>query len=99
MFGGVLFVVALVFSYSAMAAPDVGGFVPKGWKIVDVGRDGGVVYGDLDKDGVEDAAFVIEALKVVSEKRGCGEHVFEDKSRPRTLMILSCRVPTSSEFC
>lgn len=42
--------------------------------------------GDLNKDGIEDLAFVIEHPQTTSEKRDCGQ--YDSTARPRLLVVL-----------
>lgn len=77
-----------VFSFHAVQAADLKQYIPKGWRIAGTHNNTGLVHGDLNKDGVKDAALVIEASNLISEKRGCGVHIYEEKNKPRTLLIL-----------
>ena len=76
----------------AIGAPDIPragqraeDFVPGGWRIIRQAS------GDLDRDRRKDMALVIEAGRFVVETRGCGGDRFENKARPRILLILRAR--------
>jgi len=57
----------------------INGFIPKGWRILNIQK------GNLDKDGIEDCAFIIETVKSYKA------FLYEDKNieyRPRILAII-----------
>lgn len=74
-------------SHSAFAA-DLKQYIPDGWTITKTHDNTGLVHGDLNKDGIKDAALAIESSAAISEKRGCGKHIFNEKNKPRALLIL-----------
>jgi hypothetical protein len=69
------------FSYPTMTSGGRGihDFVPTGWVILDS------AYGDLNKDGLEDAAIILQRIDSVSIIRGDEDTVF---TQPRILFIV-----------
>ena len=64
----------------------VSDFVPAGWQIID-----SVAYGDLNKDGLKDAAFVIQFKDTLTEwmyNFETQKYDIEEQSTPRILVIL-----------
>ena len=57
-------------------------FVPSGWKVL------GQAKGDLDKDGVDDIAAVIERQEGVEHVPGCDKWRTESARSPRSLILL-----------
>jgi hypothetical protein len=56
-----------------------------GWKAVHE------VTGDLNKDGRDDIAFILERKQQVSHTRGCGKESDKSQAAPRILMVLLAR--------
>ena len=59
----------------------VGDLVPEGWKLMVEAN------GDLDKDGRDDVAAIIEWTEAVRHERNCGKKGYDSHAAPRILLI------------
>lgn len=63
------------------AGAAAGDFVPEGWKLMVEAK------GDLDKDGRDDVAAIIERTEAVKHGRNCGKKGYDSHAAPRVLLI------------
>lgn len=59
--------------------------VPDGWRVMAEAK------GDLNKDGRNDIAAIIERTEAVQHARGCGREEFDSSAAPRILLIAIAR--------
>ncbi|MEE1943922.1 hypothetical protein VRU48_02305 [Pedobacter sp. KR3-3] len=85
---------AQTFSYPKLATQGktIGTFVPNNWKAIDT------AYGDLNNDGLEDMALVLEYNFPVTERRAYGDsetELIKEFQKPRILAIFFKQKPSN----
>ncbi len=86
LFSGLLVAQQNHYPVIAPDGPGISNFVPAGWQIID-----SVAYGDLNKDGFEDAAFVIQSNDTIKEMLynfETNKYDIAEESTPRILVVL-----------